>query len=751
MDIVSRIVLQASGGDDAAAEVRKVKQAYAEAQKAGEDLSGISLSQKGETDPTIEQLKKVEKEYENLSDAFATVLDTFTKAARSSTDSLLRQVNELKAAAMGLQSVVGKPSQGGSSLGTAFPQEQTRKLGEDIGRTTAETLAKRAKETETFNRAGGAGDTSTTTLSVTRGAGILRNAQTLGSATQQIAASDYIGAGTTALSSAGHAAYSAGGAGSLLAGVGVAAIVSSIILGVSNSLIKREEDRVEALWGSGTSQRMGQSYESTRDYSISLMRQGIPSSLVQSMMSGFSAQGGTFGNQNRFVPFLSRGMEMAASMGIDPSAMAGLLSTTSRFGLNANQVGLEGSMYGVADKSFGRGQVSGFVSELNRATISLAALGVRVKDITGAGVGAQSNLLAGYAQFGGLSSEGAIGLSQSANARGSGAGRLSNAQDLLAFSELKRLYPDKSNTEIQMLMESRPDLVNRAMFESIKRSTGGDSEMMRQRASSWLGGSMSQATAWIDTQTALAAGKTVTGTSDDLLLQGGKGLARELTASNQMNILKGVEESLAVIKAGITKTLSGIDIKALNATNVIVTGKNVEQQLSDAKSAASFQGRLQGGYDRSIYQARMQMLKSQPSFSSLMMYADTMESVQTGESNGEWSGRLARSLQKIPLRTETHASLLNNGISLNPNELLKNLINTVMNPYEHPELNDPSKRSAIEKALGSISLQAGTSFAQGTMADPATMQKFIETLERIALTLDGLKTSGVISDSPRGF
>jgi len=95
-DIISRIVLQAKGGDEVAQEIGKVKEAYLGVEKAGEEVSSLSLNTPNETTKAVSDLEKLKTAYSGLSSTFQDMFSKLSKAAEDATNTLLKQLQALK-------------------------------------------------------------------------------------------------------------------------------------------------------------------------------------------------------------------------------------------------------------------------------------------------------------------------------------------------------------------------------------------------------------------------------------------------------------------------------------------------------------------------------------------------------------------------------------------------------------------------------------------------------------------------------
>jgi len=393
-DIISKIILQAQGGDESAQEILKTKKALEEVQHAEEAVNASSISPTGAGN-------KVD-----------------TSALTSARENLRAQAEQQKFA-----EVIGR------SVADATDRKQAERKPFEKARATEPPAAGKPSTQEH-------GPTSRT------GTEAIQGARIVGNVTQQVASSDIIGATASGASGLGQLGMAAA-PGSALAKFGMAGVVAGIALGAANGLIGREEDRVKSMWSSGMAQRMGVPYESLRNYSIDIARTGIPSEVSQSLLGSYSIGGGTLNKASSAN--LSRAMEMSTSLGIDPSSLGSFSALTNRLGINSKTTGDQ--MYGVAGKSFGVGQITSFINELERSTKSLLSLGVTLDNLTSKQISGFRDRLAGYSQFGGLSSEGATALNSMSLGRAEAAGRLQNGQDIIALSEVKASIWTSSPTE----------------------------------------------------------------------------------------------------------------------------------------------------------------------------------------------------------------------------------------------------------------------------------------------------------------
>jgi hypothetical protein len=400
-DIVSRIKVEALGADQAAREIRKLRDAYNEVGQAAKNLSPGGVG-----------------------------ADPFAQA-------------------------VSAPG-GGVYGGQRAPGDIVDRESRD--RNYRDQVSARESTNTNFN-------------ATTRG--------TPGGISQVMGTAEAVGAGQggTAL------AKVATGLGALLGGpIGVALLAGGAVTLGAQKFANNAYDRMQNIWGTGISQRLGRTYTEIQDVQTKIGRKGIPFPLIEQFFQGASQTGL---NMNRPGALGAAGMSLQAmtSLGIDPGTAAGLMGAMSRANLDLGRLGGDrGHRFFGQVTGFGRENVGMYLQEMARGITELATKGIDVQE---AALTEQTNLLGAFKQYGGFTPEGAIALSQQTLARGVSAAQLKRPEDIIAFQAMRG--EGMSITATRIAMEENPAAVNAAVYEAIKRRTGGREDIMVPRLQRWLG------------------------------------------------------------------------------------------------------------------------------------------------------------------------------------------------------------------------------------------------------------------------
>jgi len=391
---------------------------------------------------------------------------------------------------------------------------------------------------------------------------------------------------TAEAAGAGRGGAAAGGlanmAGGLVGGpIGIALMaLGAGAMGVQK-FAESSYGRMENVFGGGISQRLGASYENTQNYMTELGRTGVPIGMVNALMTSASTSGAQFtkGTAGQFGLFA----DVMTGAGVDAGLLGQLLGTTQRAGVNMEY----GTLAGGAG-TFGRGSLGTFLTEMNRTIEGAMTSGIKLSQDE---VNQRGNVLAGYAQFGGLSPTGAVALNQLATNRAQSAAQLQTPEDIIAFQAMRK--SGESVTDTMMRMEQNPTETNEAVFQYLQRSTGGDEDLMRMRVQKYMGAgtSMSMVDAFIQSSgreysTAAGKGVATAGVRGKIYDDDGNLVdydqAREVTAARQIEALKGVQDAaleLTTMLGGVAAWITGNPINT-NATNVQFGG--VRRDLMEA-------------------------------------------------------------------------------------------------------------------------------------------------------------------------
>jgi hypothetical protein len=341
------------------------------------------------------------------------------------------------------------------------------------------------------------------------------------------------------------ASSAAGGIGGMLSGAGGALakaspylMAAAVITAGASMLAGKESERIKALWGSGTSQRLGMGYEQARTLSIDEMRKGTPKQMVMESLQAFGSSGGKV-----IADVFSENLKRMQNYGISGEAGMGLSATLQRAGGSGL---IDRSTYQILDKAFGAGRLSPMFQSLGKIIEESLARGSKAASLTlGGGVvsaaAAISKQIAGLAQFGGLSMEGAVSTYEQTQNLGRNAANLSTPMDVATFRAFRQ--PGESIFASRLRMEQDPQAVLKRQMEMVEARYGGNEDMMKE-AIFRSGYSPSQANAIFENYAAQKAGKDVAHAPFEGEGRRGDKEARLSTQVEQMQVLAGVEKEI---------------------------------------------------------------------------------------------------------------------------------------------------------------------------------------------------------------
>ena len=340
--------------------------------------------------------------------------------------------------------------------------------------------------------------------------------------------------------------------------IGAVASLAGVAANTISNLASKEESRFQQIYGGGLSQQLMSTYETTRDYILRLGVTGVNTATSHRMLSAFAGQGGRLSEQA--IPGLNYAADMAQNMGISPDVLGEFLGISSilnyqnvlgQTGTRSPMSRIYGMMLGSFEK-YGPAGMQNYLQAINNQQQMLMTRGVAAQNITEAGMIAGATQLAGYTSLGGLTPQGGVALYQLANQRAMAAGAVQQPEDVVALNAVRTMYPGLSVTDAMALMESRPDLVNQVVYSHIV-STAGNRDVANLMAKRYLGGTTSQAKAWLDTQKALSEGKTPIqyGDPDQIISYYADINARVMQGTLQAPLLAGAEKAFAKLSEGV--------------------------------------------------------------------------------------------------------------------------------------------------------------------------------------------------------
>ena len=220
--------------------------------------------------------------------------------------------------------------------------------------------------------------------------------------------------------------------------------------------------------------------------------------------------------------------------------------------------------------AFGRGGLNTFLTELSRTIETAMSSGIALSQEE---INRRGNVLAAYADIGGLSATGAVALNQMATQRAQGAAQLGTPEDIIAFQAMRR--EGESITDTLQRMEENPTETNRAVLSYLQRTSGGERDLLRRRVRGYLGAgtTVAQVDAFIQAQ-----GADISAVAGEGLTQAavrGKEFdaegrlvdvdrARETYAARQIEALKGVEDASLELTTMLGNVASWITRNPIN-------------------------------------------------------------------------------------------------------------------------------------------------------------------------------------------
>lgn len=343
------------------------------------------------------------------------------------------------------------------------------------------------------------------------------------------------------------------GIGSVLGGpIGIAAMVASVAAMGVQKFADSSFGRLQEVFGSGMAQRLGGSPMDIDRQRLGFSRMGVPVGMVKAFYDAAGVSGVDM-TRTSTQGAINASMEAAALLGVDPSAMAGLVGSLNRSGVSAGVV--DRGLFSMGRSSFGQANVSLFTQSLQGLVDSASGRGI---DLTSGSVTTMSENLAALAKLGGFSAPGAATFAQTLQSRGVSAAGLSNPEDIIAFQAMRE--GGASVTDTMLAMERSPETVNKKVYEYLKEATGGDTDLLRMRLQSYLGEgtTMSAVDKFIKTQEGMAAGASL-GAGDTSWATVGTGTDMErsiqIMQARQNEMLKEFSDGMLDLTTGISEMM----------------------------------------------------------------------------------------------------------------------------------------------------------------------------------------------------
>ena len=357
-------------------------------------------------------------------------------------------------------------------------------------------------------------------------------ANTAGSMVQDISSGRPQGAMATGMSAMG----ALGPAGAMMA-------IGAVAIKTLGSLAEKEEGRMQQLWASGISQRFG-SYDQTRGVSLEMLRQGVPKAMIPDFLNTLSNAGGRVGERDNLNVY--RGVEVATSLGLNGGLIANTLGGAQRLGMGD---AMSDDYYRYAKGTFGKfgnSAMNTYISASGQYLNTQGSAGVRASSLTEANFDASNRDMMGYVDYAGMTPEGAVGASQSSNARATSSSSLSRPEDVMILRAIMSANPSFSLTDARVWMEENPQGVKQLMYQSIL-GRSKDWDMRVIMAQKWLGGTTSEAVGFMETQAGLTYGDDLTKSGESDIFGLG-GFPRESERASNYAILENFELQVQELK-----------------------------------------------------------------------------------------------------------------------------------------------------------------------------------------------------------
>ena len=371
----------------------------------------------------------------------------------------------------------------------------------------------------------------------------------------------------------------AAGLGSLLSGpLGIGLAVAGIAgMGIQR-FAESSQARLQNVFGTGMSQRLGATYADTQNFITGVARTGVPMEMIQGIMSSASAAGAQFNRDTaeRFGLMAN----LAADFGVDPGTLGALIGAEERGGFATARGTLRAGL-----GTFGPGGMGTFLTELTRTIENAMQSGIQLSQEE---IDRRGNVIAGYMEFGGLTQTGATALNQMVESRAQQASLLSRPEDIVAFQAVRQANPNMTIVDVLRTMEANPTATNQNVLQYLQRATGGNQDELYLRLRNYLGGNatIGQIDAFIENM------------GRDIPPGAGAGLpqaaletqdreGRMTQALVQVEGLKGVQDAALELTTAlnrVTSWLANPEGISLDATNVAFRG--VRRELLQAAETA---------------------------------------------------------------------------------------------------------------------------------------------------------------------
>lgn len=506
-DIVSRIRVEAQGADQAAREIRKLKEAYDQVSESAKNLSPSGIG--GGADP-------------------------FSKATAAG----------------------GNAIEGGNS-----PSEVARR--EERDQNYRSLVNNREQSNQQYNKA-------------LRPQGVQQGFS--------VAEAMSEGRGGTA------AGGVMGGLGGLLGGpAGMALAAGSLAAMGTQRLADKAFERLENVFGSGMSQRLGTGARSLDNMMVEAARIGAPQGMVQGFFQAAGTSGVNMGLGST-QGGINAGLTAATMLGLDPNAAAGLIGSLNRANVNASNVSGLGT-FSMANQTFGSPNVTMFTQGLQNMIETASTRGI--EQYTGTTM-KNATTMGALAEFGGFAPQGAVQMAAQMQGRGMQAAKVQSPADVIAFQAMRE--EGASVTDTMIAMERDPQRVNREVYNYLKRATGGNKDRLRMRFQDYLGPNTSMsATQRVMDMMEETAGKSQAEIEAEL----GSGVVDWATAEEgserkdvietfavrQNKFLKGFEDQMLELTTNLGDIVLELrpisDLMGLGGENL---GKRISEAIGDIES-----------------------------------------------------------------------------------------------------------------------------------------------------------------------
>lgn len=247
-------------------------------------------------------------------------------------------------------------------------------------------------------------------------------------------------------------------------------LAGSLGMQAFSSLASGEWERVQQIYGQGMSQRLGQGYETIRNYLIEQGRTGIPLDATGSYLSALGRAGGRF--NSAAAGNLQRGMYY----GVDAEQSARMSATLQRAGFGG---GIHQDWYRIAETTFGAGRIGEMFTNVTDIMEDALAKGASRASLTMQNQGfAIGQEIASFRQLGNLSPEGATALYKRVTEGARQSAMLQNPTDVMTFMSMRNKGESIFQTRLRMERDTRG--TREQEYQLLRKQYGGNLDMLKE-------------------------------------------------------------------------------------------------------------------------------------------------------------------------------------------------------------------------------------------------------------------------------